>query len=158
VLLTASGGINGTLGTVTLNGLYGTLSKNGNNLELTISSGFSSWIAGTFANGTVPGAQQGANDDPDGDGVSNLLEYAVAGFDPTVGNASPGTFSGNALSFDKRQPLAADLTYSIEESTDLGSTDPWSPVTPTVNNSTTISYTLPGGPPTDFLRLKVETP
>ena len=39
-----------------------------------------------------------------------------------------------------------DITYAIEESDDLGVGDPWSPVTPDVNDSATISYTLPTGP------------
>jgi len=46
--------------------------------------GFASWITGTFANGTVPGGQQGENQDPDGDGASNLVEFAFDG-DPTTG-------------------------------------------------------------------------
>lgn len=56
---------------------------------LTVASGpavsaFGSWIAGSFANGTVPGGQQGVNDDPDADGASNLVEFAFDG-DPTTG-------------------------------------------------------------------------
>ena len=49
-----------------------------------VKAGFASWITGTFANGTVPGGQQGENDDPDGDGASNLVEFAFDG-DPTTG-------------------------------------------------------------------------
>jgi len=103
----------------------------------------------------VPSDKQGPNDDPDNDGIDNLTEYAVANLDPTVNNGSVGTFTGLTLSFAKRQPLAGDITYSIEESTDLGVSDAWAPVTPTVNDSTTISYILPGGAAKDFLRLKV---
>ena len=117
-------------------------------------AGFSTWITGTFTNGTVASGQQGANADPDNDGISNLLEYAIAGQDPTVANASVGTFAANVLSYAKRAD-ANGLTYSIEESTDLGVADAWAAVTPTVNNATTISYTLPVGPAKDFIRLKV---
>lgn len=119
-------------------------------------SGFSIWIAGTFANGTV--INQGPDDDDDKDGISNLLEYAVAGFDPTVGNGSIGTLVGKTLTVSKRQPLASDITYAIEQSTDLGVSDPWEAVTPTVNDGSTISHTLPGGPAKDFMRLKVTQP
>lgn len=122
-----------------------------------VASGFSSWITGTFANGTVAGGQQGANQDPDGDGISNLIEYAIAGLDPTVSNGSLGTLTGNSISFDKRQPLASDISYFIETSTDLGISDPWTNAA-AVNTGTTISHTLPTGPAKNFMRLKVTQP
>jgi autotransporter-associated beta strand protein len=149
-----------------LEGIYEAVGNPGSGIEtsritgsgtLTVTgSGFGTWITGTFANGnTVPGDKQGPNDDPDNDGIDNLTEYAIANLDPTVSNGSVGTFTGFTLSFAKRQPLAGDISYSIEESTDLGISDAWAPVTPTVNDGTTISYTLPGGPAKEFLRLKV---
>jgi autotransporter-associated beta strand protein len=49
--------------------------------------GFASWITGTFANGQVPGGQQGPNDDPDNDGIDNLLEFVLNG-DPTISDSS----------------------------------------------------------------------
>jgi autotransporter-associated beta strand protein len=151
------------------NGVYGSVGSGAANEiaqitgtgTLTVSSGpaggFSSWITGTFANGTVPALQQGANDDPDNDGVSNLLEYAIDGQDPTVANASVGTFAANVLSYTKRAGTNG-LTYAIQKSTDLGTTDPWIEVTggSYVNDATTISFTLtPGTPAKNFLRLKV---
>jgi hypothetical protein len=165
VLATAEGGITGTPTVVNKAGLSGDVTvdtvSSPNRLLLTVGSGFSSWITGTFANGSVPAEQQGANDDPDGDGVGNLVEYAVAGLDPTVPNGPVGTFAANTLTFSKRQPLAADITYAIEESTDLGAGDPWQEVPAGVdytNDGTTISYLLPAGPPINFLRLMVLTP
>jgi hypothetical protein len=120
-------------------------------------AGFSSWITGTFANGTVPGGQQGPNDDFDKDGISNLLEYAIAGQDPTAGNPAISTFSEGTLSFSKREGTNG-LTYAIQKSTDLGMTDPWIEVTggSYVNNASIISFTLtPGTPAKNFLRLQV---
>jgi autotransporter-associated beta strand protein len=127
---------------------------------LTVGPSFSSWINGTFANGQVPSDKRGPNDDPDNDGIRNLVEYAIAGQDPTVSNASAGTFTGTSLSFTKREPLPADITYAIVESTDLGIADTWAEVTGTpptyVNNATTISYTFtPGTPAKNFFRLNV---
>ena len=151
------------------NGVYGSVGSGAANEiaqitgtgTLTVSSGpaggYSSWITGTFANGTVPALQQGANDDPDNDGISNLLEYAIDGQDPTVANASVGTFAANVLSYTKRAGTNG-LTYAIQKSTDLGASDPWIEVTggSYVNDATTISYTLtPGTPAKNFLRLKV---
>jgi hypothetical protein len=120
------------------------------------SSGFSSWITGTFANGTV--TNQGPTADPDNDGISNLVEYAIAGQDPTVSNSTIGSFNGTILSFTKRAD-AIGLTYAIQDSTDLGITDVWAqvPAGPSyINSATTISYTLtPGSQAKNFLRLQV---
>jgi autotransporter-associated beta strand protein len=119
--------------------------------------GFSVWISGTFANGQVPADQRGLHDDSDNDGIPNLIEYALAGQDPTVANPAAGTFTGTTLSFSKRAATTG-LTYAIQESTDLGILDDWMEVTGAsyVNDTDTISFTLtPGTPAKNFLRLKV---
>ena len=117
--------------------------------------GFSSWITGTFAgSATVPPDKQGPNDDPDGDSISNLVEYAITGQDPTVPNPTAGSFTGSVLSYTKRADTSG-LNYAIEESTGLVG---WTEVSggSYVNNTTTISYTLiPGSPEKNFLRLRV---
>ena len=79
VLLTATGGIIGTPGSVTLNGLAGSVVKNGNNLELTVTApaAFASWVA-TPGFGLAP-EDQDPTDDPDNDGISNLMEYVLNG-------------------------------------------------------------------------------
>jgi hypothetical protein len=71
-----------------------------------------------------------------------------------------GTYTAGAVSFGKGAEAVAngDVTWTIEESDDLGAADPWTAVTPTVNNSTTISYTLPVGKPKVFARLVVTQP
>jgi hypothetical protein len=128
----------------------------GSSIKLNSIAGFSSWITGTFANGnTVPAGQQGANDDPDNDGISNLVEYAVAGLDPTVANGSIGTFTGLTLTFTKRTPLATDISYIIETSPNLQ--PPWTAqVTHGLGNTdSTISYTLTSADEKLFGRLKV---
>ena len=157
-LITSSTGITGT---PTLDAPIAgfVLQVSGNALNLVqIGGGFSSWITGTFANGTVPAGLQGPNDDPDHDGISNLMEYAVAGQDPTVASATIGTFTGNTLSFTKRAGTSG-LTYAIVQSSDLGVSVPWTevPAGPSyVNDASTISYTLtPGSPVKNFIRLRV---
>ena len=55
-----------------------------------------------FAGGLVPAGQQCASDDPDKDGMPVLVEYAIAGQDPTVSNATVGSLAGPTLSYAKR--------------------------------------------------------
>ena len=115
---------------------------------------FADWIAGNFTNGVVASGQRQLLDDPDRDGISNLLEYAIAGQDPTVPAPLPG-LTGNTLSFSKRSG-AVSLTYAILESTDLGSG--WTEVSgaPYVNDLHVISYTeAPGTRARNFFRLRI---
>jgi fibronectin-binding autotransporter adhesin len=95
--------------------------------------------------------------DPDGDGIPNLIEYAIAGGNPALPNATTGTFTGNTLTVTKRDPLPNDLSYIIETSTDLGIADDWAPAVThnPPHASNTISHTLTSGPGKDFMRLKV---
>ncbi len=126
---------------------------------LVANAAFSSWINRTFVNGSVPIDKRGPHDDPDADGVSNLVEFALDGQDPTVADASTDSFTGNALSFTKRAGTSG-LTYAIQESTDLGINDPWTEVTGSsyINSTDTVSYSLPaGGPVRIFMRLQVLT-
>jgi fibronectin type 3 domain-containing protein len=119
-------------------------------------SGFSSWITQPFNNGTIPEGQRGPNQDFDNDGIRNLVEYAIAGQDPTVPNTAIGTFTNTSLSFNKRLD-ATGITYDIESST-LLTAGSWAALgkPPVVDNPNSISYTFtPGTPPKNFLRLKV---
>ncbi|MBN8459891.1 MAG: autotransporter-associated beta strand repeat-containing protein [Verrucomicrobia bacterium] len=121
-------------------------------------AGFASWISKTEF-GLAP-ADQDPTDDPDNDGVNNLVEYAIAGRNPAVSDGAPGSFTSGTLSFTKRTEAAADakISYKIEESDDLGATDPWTEAPAGLdytNNSTTISYTLPTGKAKTFARLVV---
>ena len=90
------------------------------------------------------------------------VEYAL-GLDPAASSGSPGEVVNGILSFNKGAQAVTngDVTYAIEESDDLGVTDPWVKVTPDLNDSSKISYQLPAGPgqPKVFARLKVnQTP
>ena len=127
---------------------------------LTVTSGpasgttFSAWITGTFANGQIPEGQRGPNQDFDNDGISNLVEFAIDGEDPTVPKATVGSFNGTTLSFTKRSGTTG-LTYDIESSTDLAG---WIVLAkpPVVETAESISCTLtPGSPVKNFARLKV---
>ena len=147
VLATATGAITGTPTTVNHTGFAGAVTLSDHRLELTVKNGYASWAA---AHGI---AGEPATGDFDHDDLSNLLEYAL-GLDPAVTNGSPGTLVGTLLSFAKTAEAVAngDVTYAIEESDDLGQTDPWHVVTPTTDNATTISFQLPPGKPRTFAR------
>ncbi|QJE94415.1 beta strand repeat-containing protein [Luteolibacter luteus] len=97
--------------------------------------------------------------DPDQDGLSNLIEYAIAGLNPTAPDASPGTLANGVISFAKRDVAVAngDVSYVIEESTTLGAEpDPWTPVTTyLINDPTAISAEIPVGSAKHFARLVV---
>ena len=65
----------------------------------------------------------GDAEDYDGDGLSNLAEYAL-GLDPKAASASPVTLgrSGNflTLSYPRRSPADPALTYTVQASDNLG--------------------------------------
>lgn len=82
---------------------------------------FADWIADP-AFGIAP-EDQGANDDPDGDGIANAVENFF-GTNPGVFSLGliAGTTSGNRFTFTHPQgTLAADLTQTYRWSTDLQS-------------------------------------
>jgi len=150
-LATAAGGVTYTAGTVNFIGGSGVVSASGNNLILTVGAGVANYASWATAN-SIGG--QPATGDFDNDGLSNLVEYAL-GKSPTVSSQPAGTLSpAGLLSFTKGTEAVAngDVTYGIEQSTDLVT---WNSVPPTVNDTSTISYTLPTSQSKQFARLKV---
>ena len=112
---------------------------------------FSSWIKG-FG---LAAADQDPTDDPDNDGVNNLTEYALAGRNPAVSDGPAGTFTGGLLSFAKRTD-ASGITCAIQESDDLGVSDPWAPATATTDTAAEITWQmLPADRAKRFARLVV---
>jgi autotransporter-associated beta strand protein len=145
------------LGKISVNGIT-SLVLNSSGYLTALPTGFPTWITSTFAGGHVPIDERGANDDPDNDGIPNLIEYAIAGQDPTVANPNTGTFTSTSLSYAKR-PGSSGLAYAIQESTDVGLADTWAELPPSpsyTNNTGIISFTFtPGTPTKNFLRLQV---
>lgn len=74
---------------------------------------FNTWVA---RQSTLPSGQQGGADDPDGDGLNNLLEYFV-GADPAQPSAFPLTSrfeNGQIRLAVPRSLLAGDVDYRFE--------------------------------------------
>ena len=156
---TSSGLTTAQLASISASG-YANFALDANGYLTAVSTaGFTYWTTVTYANGTIPLDQRGSADDFDKDGLSNLLEFAIAGQDPTVPNGSAGGFSGRTVSFSKR-PDISGLTYAIESSTELGAAAVWTEVTggSYINNASVISYVLPTGPAKLFVRLRVTSP
>lgn len=131
---------------------------------LTIDASGNLKIQGVGSTGTYStwastnGVTGGTNGDSDNDGISNLVEYALA-LNPAAADGAPGTFTGGTLSFAKRAEAVTngDVTYAIQESDDLGVSDPWQTMIPTTNTTSAITYLLPSGSPKKFARLVVNS-
>jgi hypothetical protein len=96
------------------------------------------------------------NGDADKDGIPNGIEYALQ----TKTNSSDGcvgTCVGNVISFKKRATASSShgVSYCIEASKDLGVTDPWVAMTPSLNDETKIEAVMPRSAQKIFVRLRV---
>lgn len=116
--------------------------------------------------GTSTSAIVGPEADPDGDGLINLLEYALASIptDPASRQLPSVQFSEGHLQFTFLR-ARADLTYRVEASSDL-SQGSWTvistnPGTVSLTNPITVTDTVnlyTTNPPNRFLRLRLSSP
>jgi autotransporter-associated beta strand protein len=156
-LVTAAGGISGSVGATNLVGVSGTLGVSGNSLVLTVSaaSGFALWISGFSVSDASPGG------DPDHDGVQNLLEYVLNG-NPSQSDASILPDAGLAgtnftFSFTRLDASEADVTQTFQYGNDLlGWTGVAVPATNSVVGGITITVTENGTDP-DAIEISVPT-
>ncbi len=133
----------------------------GTTLKLNSTSAtYATWAA-AYAGAVPPLTDITATADPDNDGLTNLMEYAL-GLDPRFSSGSPGVSSngGKTITYTKgaEAKVNLDVTYSIETSTTLGvAPSPWTEGTnPEVTqDADSISITFPVGPTENFARLKV---
>ena len=114
------------------------------------SGGFSTWAD------ALPAGQRGPADDPDFDGIPNLMEYALD-LDPAANSAGqmpPPSNNGTHITYTYRR-VRSDIIYSVEASDNISA---WS--TASVNQGTpgpdgTTTATLPLTAAENFLRLRV---
>lgn len=97
---------------------------------LSVRSSYQSWIEGVAGPSGIPESQTGDHDDPDGDGISNLMEYALNS-NPSLASESISSLpvlghQAGAWTFTYRRNLAAaDLSYTIECQSELSQLAPW---------------------------------
>jgi hypothetical protein len=122
------------------------------------SSPLQSWRQANFGTGENSG--NAANSaDPDGDGIANLLEYAL-GTDPNQANGSPVAVgqTGGFLTLTFSRIADSSLTYVIEASNDLGASWTTAQTYPGFGSAGSTTYTDTASiasNPRRFLRLKV---
>lgn len=133
---------------------------NGNTAQTTFSVNVASAFTTYLANAGVLADQRVATDDPDSDGIPNLLEYAL-GLSPTVPNTTglpaAQTSAGN-LTFTYKRAVATGLTYAVQTTTNLADSASWTTTgvdqgTPAGDGTTTASIPYSSG--VRFLRLQV---
>lgn len=151
VLATVTGGIVGSPTTVNLpGGVSGSVSINGNNLELTVvGSGYSTWA-------TANAGGQDPDGDFDNDGVSNGVEYFLGQTGSTF-TANPGLVGGT-VTWTNGGNIASSAygtEFVVQTSTNLVSWTDVLAADPNLNNiAGSVSYT-PTGVGKQFVRLKV---
>ncbi len=137
---------------------------------------YSQWLA---ENGLTVGAPNAlVEDDADGDGVSNLLEY-FSGTNPvdessiprssltantSTGASSTGGSTSSTLTFSiERDRTPSDLRFELEGSQDLGSIDAWQSMnvpfrtSPLTGEREQVDFSIDtSSAPASFFRLRVE--
>lgn len=129
-----------------------------------------SWLDPWVIDNQIPAGATGDGDDPDQDGISNLVEYALA-LNPSTANHGlqdsgiPRVeYAPGQVSLVYRKNLAAtDLVYQVESADQLGSIGNWLPAIvteeplATVGIVQTVRASMPVAPgdSSRFMRLKI---
>jgi hypothetical protein len=129
---------------------------------INIVSPFRNWQVTNFSADADNAAIAGEAADPDNDGLSNLIEYAL-GLNPNAFTATSlvvDTTTGALRLTAPKNPAATDITYLVEVSGDLVA---WTSTgTTVVTNTATLLQVLDNtalsGAPRRFIRLKITKP
>lgn len=122
---------------------------------------YGTWAA-AFASPTL--SNTAATADPDNDGLTNAVEYAL-GLYPRFSSPSPGVASNNGKTITYTKGAEAkvngDVNYKMETSITLGAAPtPWTEaIAPEITETAdTIAITFPNGPDNNYARLKITQP
>lgn len=133
---------------------------------VTLSGGASAYATWASAQGLTTGVNDGSNQDPDGDGLSNALEFALGGQPLSATSAPRPTFarvgSTYTFTYDVKTDALSEFEVTAQSSTDLAT---WtnvvhgvggvSLVTSPLDASTQrVVVTLPAGPARLFARIR----
>jgi len=119
-------------------------------------SSFSAW-ASDPAQGLTPGVNDGPLQDPDHDGISNLLEFALGGKPMVAARSILPVLSKSAgawaFEYDRSDAAQASTTQIVEYGSDLTG---WTAVTiPATSGG---SVTITPGTPSDHVKVLIPTP
>ena len=168
VLDANTGALSGTPTTAgTYSGVFGATNSQGTATQVftfTVELTFASFRAQSFTVSQLADSMvSGPGADPDADGRTNLLEYAL-GSAPMNADASD---NGNLVKtgpttwiYRYSRPVGrSDLTYTVETTTSLANSQSWTPATQTTVSAAsgleTVEATLPPPAPAVFSRLRV---
>jgi len=138
-------------------------------VKVQIRSPFELWQSANFGDNATNSAIAGDLADPDGDGLPNLLEYAL-GTDPNVANVGglPAAdfetdANGDYLTLTvNKNPSATDVTYIVEVSGDLATWSSGPSFTTTLQNTPSLLKVRDNIPiaiaPQRFIRLRITHP
>ena len=120
---------------------------------------YATWIASELEGTGSSQEDAKVTADPDGDGMPNLLEYAIGGdplFPDSEARPSARIQAGRLVYTFKRDSAKSDLIYAVESSTDMRT---WrripSEIVRNKGSVETRSVTLPASAQLGFVRLKV---
>ncbi|BCU77037.1 autotransporter-associated beta strand repeat-containing protein [Luteolibacter sp. LG18] len=143
-LVTANGGITGTPTTVNLSGITGTVVVSGNSLVLIVGSGYDSWAASKG----LTAANNGPTQDPDGDGISNLLEFTLGGepltSDRSILPTQTVTPTDFIFTFHRADESEIEITLTFQYGSDLAG---WSNVAVGATSAGQVTVTENGAAP-----------
>jgi hypothetical protein len=147
LIATYSGTLSGTFASVTPG--YAVDYNTAGQLLLVKQAGYQSWAA-QYANGDA------ADEDSDGDGVANALEYFMGDTNQEfTANPTVVESAGEKTVTWPKDPSANGISYEVQVSATLGNDWVAAPNGSVADNGSSVVFTFPAGPVKNFVRLRV---